>query len=89
MRSRIYAALAYLVSEEYLREGRKTAIPMHSSLSSDAFVPTQKGFEEVDRRQAALWKKLWSEFADKRGGIAALVAAIVSATVTLLTRWLF
>lgn len=88
-RNRIYSALAYLVSEGYLREGTATPVPAHPALQSDHFYPTRKALEIVDRRQSPMAKKLWFEIADRQGGLAALVAAVVSAGIAVGFKFLF
>ena len=81
-RGRIYAGLELLVSESYLREGPRVEIPIHSRLTSDHFIPTKKAYELVDRRQSPWWTKVWLEIADRRGGVAAMVAAVVAGAVS-------
>lgn len=77
-RNRIYAAIEFLVSEGYLREGAKTAVPPRPGLTSDHFLPTKRAYEFVDRRQAPIWKKIWAEIADRHGAVAAAIAALVA-----------
>lgn len=88
MRNRIYSALSFLVHEGYLREARPTPVPPHVSLDSDYFFPTEKAFRLVDRRQAPWYMKAWHEIADRGGGMAAIISAVVSAIFGTLFKWL-
>jgi hypothetical protein len=78
MRHRIYACIAFLVTEGYLREGpRDTITP--PGVNSDSYIPTEKGYAIVDRRQARLLSRLWNTIEGNK-----LPALIVSALVVLM-----
>ena len=90
MKRRIYAGLAFLVEAGYLREGRKDVMPPHPKLTSDYFMPTEKGYAKVNVRQASLFAQSW-HWIERHDPVARLIGAatlvtLVAAAVAFIVR---
>jgi hypothetical protein len=88
MRNRIYASISFLVNEGYLREGRPDVIPP-PGLNSDSYIPTEKGYDQVDRIQSRLWERWWQAIEVHKMPVlvaSSLIVVGVSALVGLVVR---